>query len=224
MSYVREINDPQQLEELRLMWTAMLPSTPGASFFHSLDWLQVYWKHFGAGQQLRVLVLYVMDQPMGILPLAIRRERTRIVSVRLLSYPLHDWGSWFGPIGPHPRAAEGNTEPYLQLGDMFFKATGGNEVLIVLSAACDLAYAPGARREFPTNRYVLFEYGELQPIGEAPREAARDEPARMRALAVEQHARGLAEHGAQRDGRQGRPGRPPEGCTDRVRKVPGPHG
>lgn len=75
-------------------------------------------------------------------------------------------------LGPHPRAAEGNTDPHLQLGDMFFKPGDGKEVLVVLSAACDLAFAPGAARLFPHDQFVLFEYGELQPITEAPRDAA----------------------------------------------------
>ena len=77
-----------------------------------------------------------------------------------------------GPLGPHPRAAPGSNEPYLQLGDMFFKDAGGTEVLIVLSAACDLAYAPGAARAFPTDQFVLLEYGELQPITDEPRDSA----------------------------------------------------
>lgn len=77
-----------------------------------------------------------------------------------------------GPLAPHPRAEAGNTQPYLQLGDMFFKLGGAKEVLIVLSAACDLAYAPGAAREFPANQFVLLEYGELQSIAELPTESA----------------------------------------------------
>ncbi len=102
MSHIREINDANELEELRLLWAALLPVTPGASFFHSLDWLQVYWKHFGSDQRMRVLVVSVADKPVGILPLVVRRESTRIGGVRLLTYPLHDWGSWYGPIGPNP--------------------------------------------------------------------------------------------------------------------------
>jgi len=77
-----------------------------------------------------------------------------------------------GALGPHPRAEAGNTQPYLKLGDMFFKPSGAKEVLIVLSAACDLTYAPGAARDFPADQFVLFEYGELQSIAELPSESA----------------------------------------------------
>jgi len=102
--HVVEINDPERLEELRLIWTLLASQTRGASFFHTLDWLQCYWKHFGAGQHLRVLVVLSGNKPIGILPLTVVRERTRVGMVRVLTYPLHDWGTFFGPIGPNPTA------------------------------------------------------------------------------------------------------------------------
>jgi hypothetical protein len=81
-----------------------------------------------------------------------------------------------GTAQTQPAGATGTTgslpeDFYLQLGDMFFKADSP-EVYIVLSAACDLNYAPGETRTFPSERFVLFERGELQPIAEFPKEAA----------------------------------------------------
>jgi CelD/BcsL family acetyltransferase involved in cellulose biosynthesis len=32
----------------------------------------------------------------------VRRERSRLGAVRILGFPLHDWGSFYGPIGPNP--------------------------------------------------------------------------------------------------------------------------
>ncbi len=101
---VVEINDPEQLEDLRLIWNLLVSQTRGASIFHTLDWLQVYWKHFGADQQLRVLVVSSGNTPIGILPLTVVREKTRVGTVRVLTYPLHDWSTFFGPIGPNPTA------------------------------------------------------------------------------------------------------------------------
>ena len=51
-----EINDPLELDSLRLTWKLLLSETRRASFFQSLDWLQTYWNHFGHDQRLRVLV------------------------------------------------------------------------------------------------------------------------------------------------------------------------
>jgi len=104
MIHVEEINHIEQLQPFRLHWNAMLPQTRNATFFQSLDWLKIYWKHFGAGQRLRVLVVSSDDKPLGILPLVVRREVTRIGGVRVLTYPLDDWSTFYGPVGPNPTA------------------------------------------------------------------------------------------------------------------------
>jgi CelD/BcsL family acetyltransferase involved in cellulose biosynthesis len=102
MARIVEINDIEGLSRFRQDWSDLLRQTPGASFFQSLPWLEVYWRHFGRRQRLRVLVTLDGDRPMGILPLVVRREKSRVGPVRVLTYPLHDWGSFYGPIGPGP--------------------------------------------------------------------------------------------------------------------------
>ena len=104
MSYVVEINDLETLSAQRLLWKALWLETRDASFFQTLDWLEAYWRCFGEDQQLRVLVVYALDKPIGILPLCVRRERYKVGSLRVLTYPLHDWGSYYGPLGPNPTA------------------------------------------------------------------------------------------------------------------------
>lgn len=104
MAHVEEINDIHELAGYRLFWNLLLPQTRQASFFQSLDWLEVYWRHFGGDQRLRTLVVCSNGRPVGILPLVIRTERTRVGRVRVLTYPLHDWGTFYGPIGPNPTA------------------------------------------------------------------------------------------------------------------------
>ncbi|NOY43323.1 MAG: GNAT family N-acetyltransferase [Planctomycetes bacterium] len=104
MADVVEINDIEQLEQYRLAWNALLPRTPKASFFHSFDWLKLYWKHFGESQTLRVLVVRSQDTVIGIVPFCIKRESYSVGTVRVLTYPLSDWGMWYGPIGPNQAA------------------------------------------------------------------------------------------------------------------------
>ncbi|HTU27177.1 MAG TPA: GNAT family N-acetyltransferase [Pirellulales bacterium] len=104
MAHVVEINDPAELANYRVLWTKLQGETTGASFFHSLDWLEIYWRHYGERQRLRVLLVDVGGIPIGILPLVVRREGTRLGTIRVLTYPLADWGSFYGPIGPHPTA------------------------------------------------------------------------------------------------------------------------
>lgn len=104
MIHVTEINDPAELAGHRLLWKSLLAKTPNANFFQSLDWLEPYWRHFGAAQKLRVLVIRSGGEPLGIVPLVVRREKTRIGQTRVLTYPLDHWGTFYGPIGPQPAA------------------------------------------------------------------------------------------------------------------------
>jgi CelD/BcsL family acetyltransferase involved in cellulose biosynthesis len=101
---VLEINDPEQLAGYRLVWRHLLAQTRGANFFQSPDWFETYWRHFGAGQRLRLLVVLGSEGPLGIMPLVVREECTRLGMLRVLTYPLHDWGTFFGPIGSQPTA------------------------------------------------------------------------------------------------------------------------
>jgi len=105
MADLIEINDLEQLEQYRLAWNALLPQTSRASFFHTFDWLQTYWQHFGGEQHLRVLIVRSEGKPVGIVPLCVRTEQYQVGAVRVLTYPLNDWGTWYGPIGPNPAAS-----------------------------------------------------------------------------------------------------------------------
>lgn len=104
MPAVEEVNRIDQLAGYRLAWDLLLRQTPQATFFQTLDWLESYWQCCGPDQKLRVLVVFSGGKPIGILPLVVRVERTRVGSIRVLTYPLHDWGSFYGPIGPNPTA------------------------------------------------------------------------------------------------------------------------
>jgi CelD/BcsL family acetyltransferase involved in cellulose biosynthesis len=102
MDRVIELRELSQLAEYRPVWNELLSATPAATFFQSLEWLEAFWRHFAATQRLRTLIVFAGHRPVGIVPLVVRSEATRIGRVRVLTYPLHDWGSFYGPIGPEP--------------------------------------------------------------------------------------------------------------------------
>jgi CelD/BcsL family acetyltransferase involved in cellulose biosynthesis len=101
---VVEINDWSALDNWRLVWSALLPLTRRATFFQTLDWLAAYGRNCPAGERLRALIVYAAGEPIGILPLTLRRQWTRLGPLRVVGYPLDDWGTFFGPIGPNPTA------------------------------------------------------------------------------------------------------------------------
>ena len=47
-----------------------------------------------------MLVALDGNRPSGIVPLVVRSERSKVGPMRVLTYPLHDWGAFYGPIGP----------------------------------------------------------------------------------------------------------------------------
>jgi hypothetical protein len=104
MLQVVEINAIEHLEAIRLRWTSLLYATRGASFFHTLDWLKVYWQHFRASQRLRVLLVHRSGTLLGILPLVVREEMTATGPAGMLTYPTITPNQFFGPIGPNPTA------------------------------------------------------------------------------------------------------------------------
>src|SRR5262245_51117091 len=104
MAEVVEVNDLEQLASYQLAWNALFQQTPKASFFHTYQWFVTYWKHFGGDKQMRVLVVRSGDAVIGIVPLCILQEQHKLSEIRVLTYPLSDWGMWYGPIGANQSA------------------------------------------------------------------------------------------------------------------------
>lgn len=104
MTDVVEINDLESLRSYHLAWTALHAETRHASFFQTQEWLENYWKYCGEGQRLRVLIVRADGRPIGIVPLVEHDEPSRLGTVRVLTYPLEDWGAWYGPIGAQQTA------------------------------------------------------------------------------------------------------------------------
>ncbi|PQO38171.1 GNAT family N-acetyltransferase [Blastopirellula marina] len=104
MANVIEINDVRDLRAYSYFWRQLFAQTPHATFFQTLDWLETYWQFFGKQKKLRVLLVQVDCQIIGILPLIEQTESTHAGPVRVLTYPLDAWGPFFGPIGSQPAA------------------------------------------------------------------------------------------------------------------------
>lgn len=102
MLHIDEINAFEQVEPFAADWRELLSQTDEASFFHTPDWLRVYMRHSGACQKLRLLAFREEHRLVGLLPLVVRTERRRLGDVRVLTYPLDDWGAYYGPIGANP--------------------------------------------------------------------------------------------------------------------------
>jgi len=114
MSEVIEINEIEDLRAYASFWNRLHAKTPQATFFQTLPWLETYWKFFGHGKKLRVLLVQVDCQIKGILPLVEQTERTKAGPVRILTYPLDGWGPFYGPVGSDQAATLYAAMQYLQ--------------------------------------------------------------------------------------------------------------
>jgi CelD/BcsL family acetyltransferase involved in cellulose biosynthesis len=102
---IREINQLAELEAVRADWQRLLLQTPGYSFFQTLQWLETSWDHYPLPQKLRVIVVEHGGGPIGIVPFCVRTEVRKVGRVRALTYPLQDWGTFYGPIASEPHLA-----------------------------------------------------------------------------------------------------------------------
>lgn len=105
MLQVTEINELHELDSLRVTWRTLLHQTPGYSFFQTLEWLETTWPHYPLPQKLRVMLVERDGQPVGIVPFCVRSEARKMGRFRILTYPLNDWGTFYGPLGAKPQAA-----------------------------------------------------------------------------------------------------------------------
>ncbi len=154
---VREINSIDDLAELKPTWGKLLAQTLRANFFQSFDWLRVYWKHSGADQRLKVLVVEDRGNVVGILPLVVREEMTKVGKIRFLTYPLDYWGSFYGPIGPCPEHFLAEAFDYLSRLSRGFDVLefrwieGGPEVCDLIETSLEAAhYSPQQSRHGST--------------------------------------------------------------------------
>jgi CelD/BcsL family acetyltransferase involved in cellulose biosynthesis len=151
---VDEINQLSDLDAIEADWRRLLAQTAGFSFFQTLDWLRATWNNYGDRQRLRVQVMRKGGQIVGIVPWCVRTERRRVGRVRILTYPLADWGTFYGPLGPDPRTA-------------------------VRAALCHVAETP-RDWDMIDLRWVDEAASEFLATGEAFREAGFDYRARPR--------------------------------------------
>lgn len=105
MSRVIELRSLEALEAFRFVWHRLWQETRRADFFLTYEWFAAYWRHFGHDKQMRVLLVESEGETVGIVPLARIERRTSLGTIRTLTYPLDDWGGFYGPVGGHRAAA-----------------------------------------------------------------------------------------------------------------------
>jgi CelD/BcsL family acetyltransferase involved in cellulose biosynthesis len=105
MSTIIEINAVDRLATFRKDWDRLLAKTPAATFFHSYEFLETYWRHFGNDKKFRIILIIEDNSPVAIVPFIVQHERSKVGDLRVLTYPISNWGSFYGPVGSEPAKA-----------------------------------------------------------------------------------------------------------------------
>lgn len=113
MHAVTEFHSMDELANARLTWKHLWEKTRGASYFQSYDWLRSYLRFYGEGLKLKVLLVTIAAKPIGLIPLVVRNVRTQLGSAAVLTFPLGEWGSFYGQVGPNPAATWQGAMPHV---------------------------------------------------------------------------------------------------------------
>lgn len=103
MFQVAEINNLEKLKSYRLAWQELWQRGRLRGFSTSYEWFETQ-ARLNPERPLKVLVVSLAGKVIGLLPLVKKTVTTRLGSQRVLTYPTHHWGSWYGPIGPNSAA------------------------------------------------------------------------------------------------------------------------
>ncbi|HYW04926.1 MAG TPA: GNAT family N-acetyltransferase [Gammaproteobacteria bacterium] len=81
------VTDAAGLHALRSDWDRLSGEDPLANVFTSWDWHASWWRHYGTGRRLQVLVAREQGRAVAILPLYLERARAlRVLPLRRLRY------------------------------------------------------------------------------------------------------------------------------------------
>jgi CelD/BcsL family acetyltransferase involved in cellulose biosynthesis len=83
---VRVIDSAADFTALGVTWEALQKDAAVTSVFASFDWQEAWWRVYGRGQQLRLLVALAGEAVVGILPLYIETVRMLRWPVRMLRF------------------------------------------------------------------------------------------------------------------------------------------
>ena len=109
------IDHPEDLSRISDDWARLLADTPHASFFQSHQWLAVRWQHqLPTDAGFRIVVVKEKGIVSGIVPLVIQLKQTPLGSIRKLRFPIDNWGSFYGAIGPDPEGTMTEAARFLQ--------------------------------------------------------------------------------------------------------------
>ena len=101
MLIVTEYQNFEELNSISDVWNRLWQQTPDSSFLNSYEAFEATCSLSGLRNQLKVLMVSLMGKPIGFVPFVIRPMETPLGTLRVLTFPMEEWHSFYNTIGPH---------------------------------------------------------------------------------------------------------------------------
>ncbi|MCA9041087.1 MAG: hypothetical protein KDA65_12115 [Planctomycetaceae bacterium] len=101
MLIVSEYHNFEELSSVSDVWNRLWGQTPDSSFLQSYEAFEATCTQAGLRDQLKVLMVSLMGKPIGFVPFVIRPMTTSLGTLRVLTFPMEEWHSFYNTIGPH---------------------------------------------------------------------------------------------------------------------------
>ena len=103
MIRIVEIQHIEDLAEYHHDWGGLLDQTAGACFFSRWNGWRSFGGTLGKENNFGFWSCWTMNRPPRHFAAGrASREPSKVGRLRVLTFPLFDWGSFYGPIGPDP--------------------------------------------------------------------------------------------------------------------------
>lgn len=87
MYQVECVSTEKDLFALRELWTALLTKNPDAPVFLAWEWISTWWRHYGQGQELWLLIVRdAAGKIAGIVPLMLASRHRGVLSLRRVRF------------------------------------------------------------------------------------------------------------------------------------------
>ena len=95
---VEEIEDFSEFESLRELWNKILQKSLDNDIFSTWEWLWYWWKHFGKGRKLRILIVKDKNQIIAIAPFMLSYYNFlnfgKLAKIEFMSSPHGDYNNF----------------------------------------------------------------------------------------------------------------------------------
>ena len=91
------IEDVSAFAQLEPFWNELVAKSAISTCHSTFEWLFTWWRHFGVGRHLLVLVTYEQGVPVGLAPLYIGNGTTESRDLHFLGQGLSDYADFIAP-------------------------------------------------------------------------------------------------------------------------------